>query len=568
MAAWRVALLAAALLVAGACAQQNGSFTAGAAVTVSSNEAGPLGNIVDGLDNTQWQSGACFPTDYTTRPDMAPLIDACATTGRCTASDGATNLAAAADVNPYTGAGVPLPKGAVPGAPAAFVQVALPAPATVLRASFKGSGGQPMEMVLVGADGSTTSVGELLPANNYQWAHADGSWPNIAAIRVQSTAGFTATEVAVQTGPCLQWATVDMGSVRDIGRIRARVWSGNDSSKATLQASTDGTTWTDVKALDPQFLGAVNVTLDTAVQARYLRVLHEITDKTGWRKVYVWGIDAFRGTAPLPPAVLPPAVLPPADPVAPKIPEKMGTWIPFYTWPGTAFDDLINSVEANDCIRGSFKAAVLIGPTGGPPNPKTDKLQRTYFEKIANKSEWTTFGYLHIGYGERPLSEVLAQIDTWLDPVDGFGDIIQGVWVNQVPPEMKTQELEDYMAAVVERIRWYRKLVALNPGRAMDCAMVSKLAPNFVNYFEGNLTTWARTKPVCACSDATRCIASIHGYSGGTTATDLASLMGTARNAGFEAIYVTDRRQPDQYDGLPRFWAQELEGLCKTTINA
>lgn len=23
-------------------------------------------------------------------------------------------------------------------------------------------------------------------------------------------------------------------------------------------------------------------------QARYLRVLHEITDKTGWKKVYVW----------------------------------------------------------------------------------------------------------------------------------------------------------------------------------------------------------------------------------------------------------------------------------------
>lgn len=58
MAAWRVALLAAALLLAGARAQQNGSYTTGGAVTVSSNEAGPLGNIIDGLDNTQWQSGA------------------------------------------------------------------------------------------------------------------------------------------------------------------------------------------------------------------------------------------------------------------------------------------------------------------------------------------------------------------------------------------------------------------------------------------------------------------------------------------------------------------------------
>lgn len=94
--------------------------------------------------------GACFPTDYTGRPDMNPLINACATAGRCTASDGATSLAAAADVNVYTGAGIPLPKGAAAGSQAAFVQVSLPAPATVLRASFKGFGSQPMTMVLVG----------------------------------------------------------------------------------------------------------------------------------------------------------------------------------------------------------------------------------------------------------------------------------------------------------------------------------------------------------------------------------------------------------------------------------
>ena len=40
-------------------AQQVGSYTTGAAVTVSTNSAGSTGNIVDGLDNTQWQSGAC-----------------------------------------------------------------------------------------------------------------------------------------------------------------------------------------------------------------------------------------------------------------------------------------------------------------------------------------------------------------------------------------------------------------------------------------------------------------------------------------------------------------------------
>jgi hypothetical protein len=42
------------------------------------------------------------------------------------------------------------------------------------------------------------------------------------------------------------------------------------------------------QALDPKILGPINTTLDTVVPARYLRVQHEITDKTGWKKVYVW----------------------------------------------------------------------------------------------------------------------------------------------------------------------------------------------------------------------------------------------------------------------------------------
>lgn len=265
-----------------------------------------------------------------------------------------------------------------------------------------------------------------------------------------------------------------------------------------------------------------------------------------------------------------PNYVPPPPTVAPKVPEKIGIWIPFYTWPSPVFDDLINSVEADDCIRGSFKAAVLIGPNNGPPSPTEDKLHREYFSKIASKQEWTTFGYLHVGYGSRPLDEVLKQVDTWLTPgSDGFGDIVQGIWVNQVAPAFNASG-EAYMSAIIDRIRFYGKLVALNPGRSIDCKMAAKA--DFVNYFEDAFTTWAKSNNgagnVCACSSVTRCIASIHSYDAGSTADDLANVMKLARNGGFEAVFITDRKLPSQYDGLPTFWQSELDGLCKVTINA
>jgi hypothetical protein len=49
-------------------------------------------------------------------------------------------------------AGAPLPKGTPSGVAGAFIQVALPAAATVFRASVKGAGGATMEMVLIKLD--------------------------------------------------------------------------------------------------------------------------------------------------------------------------------------------------------------------------------------------------------------------------------------------------------------------------------------------------------------------------------------------------------------------------------
>ena len=87
-------------------------------------------------------------------------------------------------------------------------------------------------------------IGTFDPATqNYAWVHVTGEWAGVASARVQSASGFVATELAVQTADCQQWATVDLGSRREVGMLRLRWWSaaasqtqllaGNDSALST-----------------------------------------------------------------------------------------------------------------------------------------------------------------------------------------------------------------------------------------------------------------------------------------------------------------------------------------------
>lgn len=70
-----------------------------------------------------------------------------------------------------------------------------------------------------------------------------GQWDGVVAARVESTAGFTLTELAVESGPCTQWASVDMQQARQVGMIRVRFWAP-DAAETKLLTSVDGQSWT------------------------------------------------------------------------------------------------------------------------------------------------------------------------------------------------------------------------------------------------------------------------------------------------------------------------------------
>ncbi|PNH07567.1 hypothetical protein TSOC_005986, partial [Tetrabaena socialis] len=286
-----------------------------------------------------WQSGACFPQGYVTRAAMNPAYWRCNSTSTttCSASAGATNLYGATDGRTDTSSAT-FPAPSAGGS--AWLRVALPSPANLTRVGFRGvfasvPSSAPsaattwLYVEMAAASGSGTPATAAVPvlaingSANYQWLVATGNWSGAVALYVNSSFGFTVTELAAQGGPCIESAAVDLGADRDIGSVRLRYWPGGGALTSRLLALKDfGPGPLDVSSmnvvaeLDPATLGAVVLTMAVPLRARYLAVRHQVREQD-WMKVYVWGIDAFSPSPPPPP----PSPRPPSPPPTPPSPS-------------------------------------------------------------------------------------------------------------------------------------------------------------------------------------------------------------------------------------------------------
>lgn len=272
-------------------------WSEGATVTATSG-TNPA-NVVDGNLHTFWQSGACLPTGYITRPDLNHLLGACAA-GRCTSTaDG--SLSGATDGSSYTAAHPRLRNGS------AWLEASLPAPQ-----SLHAIGARVITSDVVTITAITTAgpvvVGALTSADNYKYRRFPAPEGVITALRAESNAAFTLTELAVQSEPCFEAITVDLGQVRPVGWIRTRHWAGGKALSTTLLGSSDGQHWLPLASLDPNALSQVTTRLPAPMNLRYLQVRHQVKE-INWAKVYVWELQAYDQYgpygAPPPPRVHP-----------------------------------------------------------------------------------------------------------------------------------------------------------------------------------------------------------------------------------------------------------------------
>lgn len=236
--------------------------------------------------------------------------------------------------------------------------------------------------------------------------------------------------------------------------------------------------------------------------------------------------------------------------------SKLHLWVPAYYYP---FGPGLAQWER--LLEGARRAPVvaIVNPDSGPGK----KLDTNYaaVTSRARQAGVTLVGYVSTQYSKRPLADVQAEVDRWLQ----FYPAIQGVHVDE---QASDAGKVDYYTDLYNYVR--RKipgaLVLSNPGT--DCAedYLSRPAADVICLFEREQGFESFRPPAWAAR-----------YPPGRFAVQAYQVDGAAKMEGYlqEAvrrrvgyIYITDARGANPYDRLPSYWDAEVAAVQRLNQQA
>ncbi|MEM9991313.1 MAG: discoidin domain-containing protein, partial [Bacteroidota bacterium] len=243
---------------------------------------------VDGDEQTQWISDAPFPANYITRTDQNLFLSSFFT---CTNSTGVgcatiTDTDLSASQNIVTNGGT------------AFLAFDFGMDIDFAHFSIKGQYSGTVNVVGIQADGSTFTIADLDASNDFALLRFAVLPATLSKIRLESTQDFKVFEVAATARNPEEYVTVDLGSIKNIGKIYTRHWSGTIGGRASAEHikmwwSNDNTTWTHLTDLVPTATPVIVTDIsEQSLSARYLKITYELAP-IDYNKVYLWEIDIF-----------------------------------------------------------------------------------------------------------------------------------------------------------------------------------------------------------------------------------------------------------------------------------
>ena len=217
--------------------------------------------------------------------------------------------------------------------------------------------------------------------------------------------------------------------------------------------------------------------------------------------------------------------------------------VPAYFYPG---EDAGGWAALADAAARVPVTAVLNPDSGPGAAPDAEYLAAVNALRAAGGQ---VIGYVATGYGERPLHEVIAEIETYRTryPLDG--------WFLDEMADTATPELLAYYGEVRDHVRQVDPgaLLVGNPGTATDPAYAA-LADVLVTFEDdagepGATPDWARNRPAQA-------FGHLYYQESGEAAMLARLRAAEARNVGW--VYVTDDAEPNPWDRLPDYWEAEV----------
>lgn len=237
--------------------------------------------VLDSDPNTAWQSDAPLPEGFVSRQDLNVFLD------KNLPESAGLNLNFATDGNLATAANIRL-SGALDS-----MVIDLGTQKSLFALSIKCAVNSPVEVFFFEGKNKFVRLNDYAPSDNYKLRQMEVPGGKAGKLLFVYSADFQLFELAGLAGPPVEGVTVDLGSIRPIGQVHTRHWAGEGTANRTnLLVSADGRSWTKAADLDPNALHTVITNFTPEVNARYLKIEHELR-VADWNKVYVWEVKAY-----------------------------------------------------------------------------------------------------------------------------------------------------------------------------------------------------------------------------------------------------------------------------------
>lgn len=224
---------------------------------------------------------------------------------------------------------------------------------------------------------------------------------------------------------------------------------------------------------------------------------------------------------------------------------KVRLLVPAYFYPaGNGLKDWRKLIDA----AAEVPVVAIVNPASGPGR----KVDDNYCDVVvrARKGGVTLIGYVSTSYGKRPVAEVKADMDRWLE----FYPQIQGFFFDE---QTSGKDMVGHYAALAEygREKIEKALLVANPGTvcaeeylAKATADVFCVFENVKGFDEFKLPAWAEKVPTG------RFAALPYNIDQAETMRD--HVKESAKRFGY--LYVTDDSGNNPWDRLPTYWAEEV----------
>lgn len=223
--------------------------------------------------------------------------------------------------------------------------------------------------------------------------------------------------------------------------------------------------------------------------------------------------------------------------------------VPAYFYPSRdglkAWETLLASADKTPIVA-------IANPASGPG--KRANADYTALFRKASESKATLIGYVTLSYGKRPLTDVKAEVDRWVE----FYPSIKGIFFDEQASQADGVKFASEAFAHA-RAKIAKATVVSNPGTTCVEAYSNEKDGATVCLFEGPGGFGKYRVPAWAEKAKPERIAALAYKVATVDAMKEAIRDAKSKRAGY--VYVTDAEMPNPWKRLPTYWAEEVAAV-------